>query len=87
MYATLAGTMFPLFYICRFVDVWDGVAFCIALACVVLLRDRLPHKHVLTLKMMDKMFYEVVTRTPQEAEIIQGHVNEAMARYKETHQP
>jgi len=86
-YVAFFGTVFLLFHVFQFLDVWEIVIF-MALAFIIpFLEKRLPHEHVLTLKMKDKMFYEVVTRTSQEVEIIQGHVNEAMARYKETPEP
>jgi hypothetical protein len=47
----------------------------------------LPHVFVLKIKMKDKMFYEVITRTNEEAEIIQKHINEAMTRKNATEIP
>jgi len=38
----------------------------------------LPREHVLTIRMKDKMFYEVITRTREESEIIQRYVDEAI---------
>ena len=90
-YVAFFGMAFLLLHVFQFLGVWESVIFMalfMALAFIIpFLEKRLPHEHVLTLKMKDKMFYEVVTRTSQEVEIIQGHVNEAMARYKETPEP
>ena len=38
----------------------------------------LPKEYVITIKMTDKMFYEVITRTREEAETIQRYVDEAI---------
>jgi hypothetical protein len=62
-----------------FQDYWWFFALCL----VVIFVDRLPQEHVLTIKMTDKKFYEVITRTRKEAEIIQGHINDAMERKRE----
>jgi len=59
------------------------VAFVVVALATIVIRW-LPKEHVLTITMTDKMFCEVITRTSQEAEIIQGYTNEAMVRYKET---
>ena len=71
----------------RLAGIWDSIAVGLVLFLMPFAFNLLPKEHVLMLTMKDKMFYEVITRTPQEAEIIQGHVNEAMARYKEKHKP
>ena len=76
-----------LFFIFQFVGMWDGIAVGLVVTLMPFVFPLLPKEHVLTLTMTDKMFYEVVTRTSQEVETIQGLVNEAMARYKEKHKP
>ena len=69
--------------ICRFLGIWEIVAFVLAFVPLMILHDRLPQVHVLKITMTDKMFYEVITRAPKEAEIIQQHINEAMNRKKQ----
>jgi len=76
-----------LFLIFRFVGMWDSIAVGLVVTLMPFVYTLLPKEHVLTLTMTDKMFYEVITRTPEEAKIIQGYVHEAMVRCKETHQP
>jgi hypothetical protein len=62
---------------------WGKIVVFLYLVLVVFVSHRLPQKYVLTIKMTDKMFYEVITRTRKEAEIIQGYINDAMARKRE----
>jgi hypothetical protein len=70
--------------VCRFLGIWEIVAFAFVVVPLMMLHDRLPRAHVLRITMTDKMFYEVITRTPKEADIIQQHINEAMTRKKQT---
>ena len=69
--------------VCRFLGIWEIVAFALVVP-LMKLHDRLPRVHVLRITMTDKMFYEVITRTFKEVEIIQQHINEAMNRKKQT---
>ena len=62
--------------------VWNFIALCLLCGLIGKIAAILPKKYVLKIKMTDKMFYEVVTRTEQEAEIIQGYINEAKAHGK-----
>jgi len=62
--------------------VWNFIVLFLLFGLIAKFVEILPKKYVLKIKMTDKMFYEVVTRTEKEAEIIQGHINEAKARGK-----
>jgi hypothetical protein len=72
------------FFIIPLPEIWRGIAVGLSGALLLFFVRRLPKVHVLTIKMKDKMFYEVITRTCEEAEIIQGYINEAMERNRET---
>jgi hypothetical protein len=64
--------------------IWHHIAIGLEGALLVFLLLRLPRDYVLTIRMVDKKFYEVITRTRKEAEIIQGYINDAMVRKRET---
>ena len=62
----------------RFIGVQEGIVGALVMALIAFLLHRLPKEHVLTIRMKDKMFYEVITRTREESEIIQRYVDEAI---------
>ena len=73
----LAFVMF-VFIGSRFIGAPDGIVAALVMALIAFLLHRLPKEHVLTITMKDKMFYEVITRTREESEIIQRYVDEAI---------
>jgi hypothetical protein len=63
---------------------WEGFAIvCVCVYLMIFLRDVFPKQYVLRITRTDKMFYEIITRTHEEATILQEFINEAMKRSKQ----
>ena len=82
----LAFVMFA-FISSRFIGVQGGIVGALVAVLFAFLLRRLPKEHVLTIRMKDKMFYEVITRTREESEIIQRYVDEAINIFRNYEKP